>query len=47
MLVIVAWTAAFSLIYFLLMKKFNLLRVSLLDEIIGLDIAEMGSHLGF
>jgi len=44
MLCIVAWTATISLIYFMAMKKFNLLRVSLIDEIIGLDVAEHGSE---
>lgn len=45
MLCIVAWTALISLIYFMVMKKFGLLRVSLLDEVIGLDVAEHGSEV--
>lgn len=45
MLCIVAWTASISLIYFMVMKKFGLLRVSLLDEVIGLDVAEHGSEI--
>ena len=45
MLVIIAWVAAISLLYFLLMKKLGLLRVPLLEEIIGLDFAEMGSKV--
>ena len=43
MLIIILWVATFSLLYFLIMKKLNLLRVPLLEEIIGLDTAEMGS----
>lgn len=43
MLAIVAWVAAISALYFLLMKKLDLLRVPLLEEVIGLDVAEMGS----
>ena len=43
MLIIILWVAAFSLAYFLIMKKLGLLRVPLLEEIIGLDTAEMGS----
>ena len=45
MLIIVLWVAALSLIYFLIMKKLGLLRVPLLEEIIGLDCAEMGSKI--
>ena len=45
MLIIVLWVAALSLIYFLIMKKLGLLRVPLLEEIIGLDCAEMGSKV--
>jgi len=45
MLVIVLWVASISLLYFILMKKLGLLRVSLLEEIIGLDFAEMGSKV--
>ena len=44
MLVIVLWVSAFSLIYFIIMKKVGLLRVPLLEEIIGLDAAEMGTR---
>mmetsp|Transcript_16068 Transcript_16068/g.20362 ORF Transcript_16068/g.20362 Transcript_16068/m.20362 type:complete len:121 (-) Transcript_16068:44-406(-) len=33
-----------SLPYFALMRKLNLLRVPLIHEIIGLDIAEMGAQ---
>lgn len=45
MLVIIVWVAVLSLIYFLIMKKLGLLRVPLLEEIIGLDCAEMGSKV--
>ena len=45
MIVIVCWVAAISLLYFNIMKKLNLLRVPLLEEIIGLDTAEMGSKV--
>ena len=45
MLTIIVWVAVLSLIYFLLMKKLGLLRVPLLEEIIGLDCAEMGSKV--
>ena len=45
MLVIILWVATFSLLYFLIMKKLNLLRVPLLEEIIGLDASEMGSRV--
>ena len=45
MFVIIVWVAVLSLIYFLLMKKLGLLRVPLLEEIIGLDCAEMGSKV--
>ena len=42
MFVIILWVAFLSGLYFLVMNKFKKLRVSLLDEVIGLDIAEMG-----
>jgi len=45
MLVIVLWVASISLLYFILMKKLGLLRVPLLEEVIGLDFAEMGSKV--
>ena len=45
MLVIILWTASLSLVFFFIMKKLNLLRVPLLEEIIGLDAAEMGSKV--
>ena len=45
MLIIILWVAALSLIYFFIMKKLGLLRVPLLEEIIGLDCAEMGSKI--
>ena len=45
MIVIVLWVVFFSALYFYGMDKLKLLRVSILDEVIGLDIAEMGSSL--
>ena len=42
-LIIIAWVTILSLPYFLIMRKLNLLRVPLIHEIIGLEIAEMGS----
>lgn len=43
LLAIAAWVTVFSLVFFLLMRKLNLLRVPLVHEIMGLDVAEMGS----
>ena len=43
MLAILAWTVALSLPYFAIMRRLGLLRVPLIHEIIGLDVAEMGS----
>ncbi len=43
MIAIVAWVSLFSIIYFFIMKYVGLLRVPLLEEVIGLDVAEMGS----
>ena len=37
------WTSLLSFLFFYLMKKLNLLRVSEMEELIGLDYAEMGS----
>ena len=45
MTAIILWVGALSLIFFFIMNKYKLLRVSLLNEVIGLDIAEMGSHI--
>ena len=42
MLVIVLWTGVISALYFIILNKFGLLRVKLMEEIIGLDISEMG-----
>ena len=42
MIIILAWATVISVLYFLLMRKFKMLRVSLLEEVIGLDAAEMG-----
>ena len=42
MLVIIAWTATLCGVYFFIFHKLGLLRVKLIEEIIGLDISEMG-----
>ena len=44
-LIIIVWVSLFALPYFLIMTRLNLLRVPLIFEIIGLDIAEMGSKV--
>jgi len=43
MIIIILWTAAFSLLYFGIMKACGHLRVNLFEEVIGLDIAEHGT----
>lgn len=43
MLIILAWVTAIALPYFYIMRRLGLLRVPLIHEVIGLDIAEMGS----
>lgn len=43
LLAIATLVTAFSVVYFLIMRKLNLLRVPLVHEIIGLDVAQMGS----
>ena len=43
MIIIILWTTIFSLPYFWIMHRLNLLRVPLIHEVIGLDVAEMGS----
>lgn len=43
MIAIVAWTATLSGILFSILNWADLLRVDLLEEIVGLDYAEMGS----
>ena len=45
MFIIVLWVSVISIIYFFIMKKLDLLRVPLLEEVIGLDVAEMGSKV--
>ena len=45
MITIIVWSGGISLAYFLTMRKLKLLRVPLLEEIIGLDAAEMGSSI--
>lgn len=45
MFIIVLWVSVISIIYFFMMKKLDLLRVPLLEEVIGLDVAEMGSKV--
>jgi Amt family ammonium transporter len=42
---IFVWTASITIVYFYFINKFGYLRVSLIHEILGLDIAEMGEHL--
>ena len=37
-----AWSSVFSISFFLLMKKFDMLRIGKEIEIIGIDIAELG-----
>lgn len=39
---IFTWVSIFSAIFFLTMRKFNLLRVTKEIEIIGMDISELG-----
>jgi len=43
-LIIVAWVAVLSLAFFLPAKALRMLRVPLIEEVIGLDIAEMGTQ---
>ena len=43
MLAIIAWTTLFSALYFLIMRKVKKLRVTDVEELMGLDIMEMGS----
>ena len=42
MVVIIAWTAILNFFLFSIMKKFGILRVSLISEIIGCDYTECG-----
>ena len=42
MIVIILWVGIISFLYFFGLHYFKRLRVSILDEVIGLDIAEMG-----
>ena len=43
MLIIMLWTSSLSFIYFMIARQAKILRVSLLDEVLGLDISEMGA----
>lgn len=43
MIIILLWTMALTFPYFFIMRRLGLLRVPLISEIIGLDVAEMGS----
>ena len=43
-LVIIVWVFVTSATYFIILKKLNMLRVPLLDELLGLDIVEHGSN---
>jgi len=40
--VIFAWVSAFAIVYFLLMRALRLLRVSKVQEVVGLDVIELG-----
>ena len=40
--VIWGWVSAFSIVYFLLMRALKLLRVSKVQEVVGLDVVELG-----
>lgn len=42
-IVILLWTTSITFPYFWIMRRLGLLRVPLIHEIIGLDVAEMGS----
>ncbi len=42
---LVAWTVLTTLPFFLIMKCANLLRVPLIFEVIGMDIAETGTNV--
>jgi len=46
-LVITVWSIVTAGVFFTLMSKLEMLRVNLLSEIIGLDIAEFGSKADF
>lgn len=37
-----AWTSACTIPFFLIMKRFGLLRIAKEIEIIGIDVAELG-----
>lgn len=39
------WTGSITIIYFYILHRLKLLRVSLIHEILGLDIAEMGEMM--
>ena len=41
-LAIIAWTSAFSFLFFKLLKKSNRLRIGQIYEILGMDIVEEG-----
>mgnify|MGYP001626771784 CR=1 FL=1 len=43
-LCIIIWVMISSLSFFWILKKLKLLRVPLIDEILGLDLAQMGSQ---
>lgn len=44
MVVILAWTFVLNFIQFTIMKKFGMLRVPLISEIIGVDYTECGKQ---
>ncbi len=41
---IIIWVMVLSLSFFWILKKLKLLRVPLIEEILGLDLAQMGSQ---
>jgi ammonia channel protein AmtB len=45
MVIICVWTGVFSTFIFYILKKFDVLRTPPIDEIVGLDIAELGDPL--
>jgi len=40
--VIFGWVSAFAILYFLVMRALRLLRVSKVQEVVGLDVTELG-----
>jgi len=42
-ILILIWVLIITIPFFIILNKLKLLRVPLIDEVIGLDVAEMGS----